>query len=232
MKSWKTTLGGCLAAAGTSLAGAAEFDWLKPEHKYLCRLIGFFLGIAGIFAIGLFARDNDKSSEQVGAGANGQEKASSVPITRLLLALGLCFGLAATVPGCVTGPDGKSVPNVPLMKATAKEASYVGTVVWLKAHPEDRAEFELTRTSLRALIAAGSFSTTDLTQALSALPIGELRGDTGAIIVGAAVTLWDAYGRELASLDQDKVFETYVLPVAQSILEGLDAGLAPPRPAQ
>ena len=133
------------------------------------------------------------------------------------------------LPGCVTGPDGKKVPDVALMSSIAQDASYFGTTFYLQAKPEARPMFVLARDSLAGLIAAGQFSPADLTACLQKLPVRSLQGERGMIIVSAAVTLWDAYGRQLATLDQDKVFDTYVLPVAQSILAGLDLALAPPR---
>jgi hypothetical protein len=58
MKSWKTTLCGALAALGTYLVTLPDPAWLATVGKLL---IG--LGTAGV---GLFARDNDKTSEDVG----------------------------------------------------------------------------------------------------------------------------------------------------------------------
>jgi len=137
--------------------------------------------------------------------------AGTVSAAGRVLPLLLVVGLLAA-PGCVTGPDGKRVPDVQLMQSVAKDASYLGTTFYLRAQPQDRPLFLLARDSLATLIAAGSFSPDQLSQALSNLPIRELKGEQGELIVGAAVTLWDAYGRQLAALDQDKVFETYVQP--------------------
>lgn len=60
MKSWKTTLCGALAALGTYLLSIPDPAWISTVGKIL---VG--LGTAGI---GLFARDNDKTSGDVGAG--------------------------------------------------------------------------------------------------------------------------------------------------------------------
>jgi hypothetical protein len=57
MKSWKTTLAGAIGALGayfTTLPGTLH-------------IVGQVLTATGTFLIGLFARDNDKSSEDVGA---------------------------------------------------------------------------------------------------------------------------------------------------------------------
>lgn len=56
MKSWKTTLGGILAGTGTLFAG------LFPEWSRY----GLFVSGAGTVLLGLAARDNNVSSEDVG----------------------------------------------------------------------------------------------------------------------------------------------------------------------
>jgi hypothetical protein len=76
MKSWKTTLFGLMAALG---AGAVTVDGLPTWAVTLARL-SIALGLAGL---GFFSRDNDKTSEQVGADKKGQQ----VPIKFGLLAV-------------------------------------------------------------------------------------------------------------------------------------------------
>ena len=60
MKSRKTTLCGALAALGAYLASVTDPPWLAT--------LGHGLTIAAPALLGLFARDNDKRSEDVGAG--------------------------------------------------------------------------------------------------------------------------------------------------------------------
>jgi hypothetical protein len=128
----------------------------------------------------------------------------------------------------------QKVPDVAQMQTIAKSAAYIGTQVWLNGlppsvpgHPADRTKFLLVRNSLQTLIAAGNFNATALTAALQSLPVTQLQGPSGTLIVGEAVILWDQYGQQLASLDKAQVFNTYVLPVAQSILDGLNMALGP-----
>lgn len=134
-------------------------------------------------------------------------------------------------PGCTTTQTGKSVPDAVVLQAVAQEAASVGATFWMQAHPENRAEFELARTSLRSLVAAGNGSVADLQQALSDLPIKQLSGSSGQVIVSGAVVLIDAAGKELAKLDSAGVWSFYVQPVAQGLLAGLDQALGsgPPR---
>lgn len=57
MKSWKTTVCGAVGAVGTYLGTETSPAWLPILGKFL---VG--LSVAGV---GFFARDNDKSSEDV-----------------------------------------------------------------------------------------------------------------------------------------------------------------------
>ena len=59
MKSWKTTLCGAVGALGAYLVTTTDPSWLPTVGKLLSGL-----SVAGI---GFFARDNDKSSEDVNA---------------------------------------------------------------------------------------------------------------------------------------------------------------------
>src|ERR1044071_557823 len=161
---------------------------------------------------------------------------------KIVSALGLLVLPFTCMTGCVrmpvVQPNGvivtNTVPDVQQMTAIAKSAAYLGTSVYLNGlpprlagHPGDRPAFVTARSSLGALIAAGNFSAADLTAALQALPVKELQGGEGTLIVGEAVILWDQYGRQLASLDKAQVFQTYILPVAKAIYEGLDMALGP-----
>jgi len=122
-RSWKTTLGGLLALIGANLA----LFW--PEH---CAKLGGFLAALGSGLGLLFARDNDKSSEDVGAGAG-----SAVPMKKLgvplFAALLLAAGLGGS--GCATSnPEGR------LLASTAQtvDAAMKGWSIWVvdgKAEP-------------------------------------------------------------------------------------------------
>jgi len=74
MRSWKTSLGGALAATGIFLAGApmamSACNVSIGDKLFAgCIIAGFFLQAAGTFVIGLFGRDNDVPSAAVPAAA-------------------------------------------------------------------------------------------------------------------------------------------------------------------
>lgn len=58
MKSWKTTLGGIIAAIGAAMLAS-------DDHQL--KLIGGVVAAVGALITGFTARDNDRTSEEVGA---------------------------------------------------------------------------------------------------------------------------------------------------------------------
>jgi len=75
MRSWKTTLGGSLAAVGTFLWGVpvalTQFDGvlLSPGVSKWSIIIGLVASTAGVLFTGLFGRDDNVTSEDVKAVA-------------------------------------------------------------------------------------------------------------------------------------------------------------------
>jgi len=67
MTSWKTTVGGMCAAVGTALFGIALTLPEGDDKKFWLSVIGTVLSAAGQALLGLSARDNNVSSEQVAA---------------------------------------------------------------------------------------------------------------------------------------------------------------------
>lgn len=63
MNSWKTTLSGVLLAFGSLIPLLTAC--LEGNCNWSAILTGL-MAVGGAFGIGAFARDNDKSSEQVG----------------------------------------------------------------------------------------------------------------------------------------------------------------------
>lgn len=167
----------------------------------------------------------------------------------LLLAAVSIASIATFSMGCktvvTTDASGVSSTNkvpdevaITLATGAARSAAYLGTKIYLEGlpprlagHPNDRQAFETARTSVKALIAAGIFTSADLSAALQGLPIKELQGSEGTLIVGEAVMLWDTYGRLLANLDKAQAFKTFVLPFAQAVADGLDMALGSSPPA-
>lgn len=102
--------------------------------------------------------------------------------------------------------------------AIAELAAYTGTALRLVDHPEDRPKF------LAASDALAAATTTDpaaLQRVLATLPVKELRGEKGAVIVGAAVLLYETELKRLTSIDQS----SFVGAVSKSVRSGIARAL-------
>lgn len=137
MRSWKTTLFGLLAAAGGGIAASMSAGVIDPTHfPAWIKDIAVMLGIVGTAGMGLAARDNDKSSEQVGAGTSGAgtSSGSSAKLAFLfagILALGGVVGLA----GCQATPSRVAYNSV-MVPATTADLAMTAWGDYVKAyHP-------------------------------------------------------------------------------------------------
>ena len=110
------------------------------------------------------------------------------------------------------------------ISAIAELAAYTGTAVRLSDHPEDRVKFQA---AADALGAATAGDTAALQRVLSTLPVKELKGDKGAIIIGAAILLYEAEVKRSTTIDQTSL----VGAVSASIRAGITRALAqfPPK---
>jgi hypothetical protein len=141
----------------------------------------------------------------------------------ILVALGLITGCASTA----------TVDWVKIGADVAGLAAQTGATLDLKDHPDHAPDYLAVVLALDSLLQDPSYSAAKLSEALSKLPIKELSGDTGQLITGAAVTVFDlATGTFL-----DLSTQPAVAAVARSIREGLSAALrsapipaAEPRP--
>lgn len=94
MKSWKTTLGGALAALGTTVA-ILDPDWARWGG--LVAAFGTFFGL-------LFARDNNVTSEQAGAKPIPGKLPLTIFFVGMLVGLSGCSSLGTDQ--TETAPDG------------------------------------------------------------------------------------------------------------------------------
>lgn len=146
---------------------------------------------------------------------------------KIISLIALASMLAFT--GCQTtsntdGTTTKAVDPI-VLQLVAQDATAVGATMLLQQKPEYRPQLELARMSVKALLATGNGSPAELQAALSGLPIKQLQGNQGALIVTSAVTLIDAAGARLKAVDSKQVWASYVQPIAQGIANGLDQAL-------
>jgi hypothetical protein len=64
MKSWKTTLSAVIAGTGYLVN---EYLYPNVVLPHWVRVVAGFMVLVGLVGIGFYARDNDKTSEDVGA---------------------------------------------------------------------------------------------------------------------------------------------------------------------
>lgn len=140
--------------------------------------------------------------------------------TKLLLIPLLC-ALALVPSGCSifkAPTEISDAQRIERIGVIAELAAYTGTALRLVDHPEDRAKFQAAADAL-ATITAGD--TAALQRVLASLPVKELRGEKGAIIVGAAILLYETELKRLTQIDQASA----VAVVAQKVRDGIARAL-------
>lgn len=131
----------------------------------------------------------------------------------------LCL-LALVLAGCSTAqPTSQSdrLANI------AELAAYTGTALWLVDHPADAPKFQAAAVALGGL---GAGDPVALQQILSTLPLKELKGEKGAIIIGAAILLYESELPHLTPIDQASLAAV----VARRVQSGINRALAITRP--
>ena len=78
------------------------------------------------------------------------------------------------------------------------------------------------RAGLGALLSSTNISAADFTAVMQQLPVNELKGDQGALIVGNAIILYDALLRDMVNLGAN----VYLRPIVTGIYNGLTRALA------
>ena len=136
----------------------------------------------------------------------------------------MLFTMAALFTGCASTPKAPKEDDLQRMTqaATVAEiAAYTGAGYWLVEHPNDRGKIEMAITALDALSATNGFNGAALSQALSGLPIKELKSQQGSLLIGAAVLLYETELTRLTPIDQGP----YVAVISGRIRAGLQRAL-------
>lgn len=105
--SWKTSLFGLLAAIGGGILAAMQTGTIDPATlPPWVKSVAVILSIVGTAGVGLFARDNNKTSEDVNAGRrNGQLPLLLFALCVLPLFI-VCSGCAVVAQTSTSRPDG------------------------------------------------------------------------------------------------------------------------------
>lgn len=147
------------------------------------------------------------------------------PLPLLTLGLGLwTLGLS----GCASTPKPTEdqVERISRAATVAEIAAYTGAGFWLLEHPGDRDKVTLAISALDGLSSTNGYSGLALAQALSILPIKELKGEKGSLLVGAAVLLYETELSRLTPIEQGP----YVAIMTGRIRAGLQRALDQTKP--
>lgn len=147
-----------------------------------------------------------------------QKKASpSTPAALLIIALGIP---ALVVTGC-SGPP-MNPENVVVYAEDVRDLSELGTKAALMENPEWRSKIELARDALTALAMLPPENVTyvDLLEALSHLPIKELKSEKGQIYVTASKIILRRVGRDV-DIQGVGYIHTFAVALRDGISEGL-----------
>jgi RecA/RadA recombinase len=115
--------------------------------------------------------------------------------------------------------EASAADRIERIGAVAELAAYTGTALWLTEHPGDRAKFQA---AADALAAATTGDLVVLQKVLASLPVKELKGEKGAIIIGAAILLYETELSRLTKIDQASA----VAVVSAKVRAGITRALA------
>jgi hypothetical protein len=135
-----------------------------------------------------------------------------------LLAAVLCLLTSA----CITGPDGKKKLDPVAAGRIAGRAAYIGAKAELIKNPGSRPAFETAVAALTIMELGGVNDPSALADAMRSLHVREFRDPgTGALIVEAAVEIWDEVMMLSTPLDRSE----YVKEAVPKIRAGLEQAL-------
>lgn len=121
--------------------------------------------------------------------------------------------------GCATNTQSNPEQTARRIGVVAESAAFVGTTYYLQKHPDERPKFEAAYAAVVLLNGGTNASAAQLSEALEGLPIKELKGDQGALYVGSAMILYDAFLAENVSVPAN------VKPVVGGITRGMGRAL-------
>jgi hypothetical protein len=131
----------------------------------------------------------------------------------LMLAASMTLG-----PGCATTSTEDGSARAARL---AGVAANLGTTVYLSQNPAARPAFEQAYAALSALEANGNFDPAAFAEALSVLPIDELKGPEGQLYISVAIVLYEELKANSIAVNTPE----WVKPVLSSVKAGLGRAL-------
>ena len=133
------------------------------------------------------------------------------------LTIGLLLAFVLT--GCKTRTP---TQNIAFAAALAKSATVMGVGYDLTANPDHRQAYEIAVQSLNLVLRSGNYDSKALAAALANLPVKELKGTQGALIVAGAVSVFELATATFLDIESSAA----VFAVATAVRDGLEAALA------
>lgn len=137
------------------------------------------------------------------------------------LASFLAFVACLFQPGCANPPTAKQLANI---KAISRGAGELGTLYALRGDSSLRPAFEAVEQELGRLMEASDYDYGKFVAALQKLPISELRGEFGAVLISNGVLIFDL----AAGLFWGPEKPLAVAASMEGLREGIRAALATP----
>lgn len=123
--------------------------------------------------------------------------------------------------GCVSpsakGPNAALVQQGQTLAAIAGVAAYTGCSIDLNDNPDRLVMYKASKVALDSLIKDENYTPYAFRDALSQLPVRQLAGYKGTLMVGSAVRLWDSYKDQVVNLDGS----VFIKPILMSVRDGL-----------
>ena len=135
-----------------------------------------------------------------------------------LFAVAIAASLCA---GCVSTPEGKTIPDVPRIAAITREAAMIGTQEALFRKPELKDRFVLVANSLLLLEGQDDITVEKLLFIVNQLPVNELKSRDATLAISTARLVVAAAGWSEVTI----VRAEQLRPVVTALREGLLAGI-------
>lgn len=219
--SWKTTLAGVLSAVGAYLKTQTDPAWLAT--------LGNLLTYGGLAGMGIFARDNNVTSEQAGAADPIASPPARPPGSKLPMFIPALAALLFAS-GCSTLPNGQvaiagHVVDPARVAADVRLVAREGTRYAVRKEPQSLPYFQAALVILQSNIDAGNFDADALKAAILGIKVKEIQAPDVADAIAAGFELYKNHISDVVAKKLDAT--VYLKPVLVGIRDGIAAGLAP-----
>lgn len=130
---------------------------------------------------------------------------------------------ALLLAGCVTTPEGKTIPDVPRIAAITREAAMIGTQEALFRKPELKDKFVLVANSLALLEGQEDITVEKLLFIVNQLPVNELKSRDATLAISTARLVVAAAGWSEVTIVRAEQLRPVVIALREGLLAGINA---------